>query len=175
MKHLYLIVTLVVLALTSAAAQHSAMPAGMSHEDHLKQMQKDEQLKQRGAAAMGFDQDATAHHFLLSATGGAIQVAGNDAADAATVAAIRGHLKEIAAAFARGEFDKPFATHGEMPPGVAVMQANKQLISYRYEDRPGGGAVVLSTTSADALKAIHDFMRYQITEHKTGDPLTVTR
>ena len=136
----------------------------------MRQMQKDEELKKRGAAAMGFDQDAATHHFLIRADGGAIQVTAN-AADAATVEQIRMHLKEIAASFARGEFDKPFATHGEVPPGVPVMQAKKQAINYRYEERPAGGAVVLSTTDDDALKAIHAFLRYQITEHKTGDPL----
>jgi hypothetical protein len=175
MKNIYLIVTFVVVALTRVAAQHQAMPAGMSHEEHMRQMQKDEELKKRGAAAMGFDQDATTHHFLLRADGGAIQVESNTPSDSATIAEIRAHLKEIAVAFGKGEFDKPFATHGEVPPGVPVMQANRELIKYRYEDRPGGGTVVLSTNNAEALKAIHDFMRYQITEHKTGDPLTITR
>lgn len=44
-------------------AQHPAMPPGMIHEEHLAQMQKDAELKKRGADAMGFDQDKTAHHF----------------------------------------------------------------------------------------------------------------
>lgn len=38
------------------SAQHPTMPAGMSHEEHLRQMQKDEELKHRGGLAMGFDQ-----------------------------------------------------------------------------------------------------------------------
>jgi hypothetical protein len=175
MKKLYLIVTFAVVALTRVAAQHTAMPAGMSHEEHQRQMQKDEELKKRGAAAMGFDQAAATHHFLLRADGGAIQVESNNASDAATIAEIRAHLKEIAVAFAKGEFDKPFATHGEVPPGVPVMQAKKGLIYYRYEDRPSGGAVLVTTKEDEALKAIHDFLRYQIVEHKTGDPLTVSR
>jgi hypothetical protein len=64
----------VAIALTLASsAQHRSMPAGMSHEEHLKQMQKDDALKKRGADAMGFDQDATVHHFHLLATGGSIE------------------------------------------------------------------------------------------------------
>ena len=49
-----MITTILILAL-----QHPSMPAGMSHEEHQKQMQKDADLKRRGEAAMGFDQDKT--------------------------------------------------------------------------------------------------------------------
>ena len=51
------------------APQHPTMPKGMSHEEHMKQMEKDEALKKRGAEAMGFDQDATTHHFRLAPSG----------------------------------------------------------------------------------------------------------
>jgi hypothetical protein len=82
--------------------QHPQMPAGMSHEEHLKQMQKDEAMKKRGAAAMGFDQEATTHHFRLAATGGSIEVTVKDIADEKTIAAIRSHLRSIAGEFAAG-------------------------------------------------------------------------
>ena len=35
---------------------HPSMPPGMSHEEHMKQMSKDAEMKRRGDAAMGFDQ-----------------------------------------------------------------------------------------------------------------------
>jgi len=104
------------------AGQHPQMPAGMSHEEHLKQMQKDEALKKRGADAMGFDQDATAHHFGLAVTGGSIEVTVRDQADQNTIAAIRSHLRSIASEFANGQFEKPFQTHDEVVPGVVEMQ-----------------------------------------------------
>jgi hypothetical protein len=44
-------ISTIVLAL--ALAQHPAMPAGMSHEEHRKQMARDAELKKRGDAAMG--------------------------------------------------------------------------------------------------------------------------
>jgi hypothetical protein len=56
------------------AGQHPTMPQGMSHEEHLKQMEKDKALKKRGTDAMGFDQEATTHHFKLTPKGGAIEV-----------------------------------------------------------------------------------------------------
>jgi hypothetical protein len=157
------------------AGQHPQMPAGMSHEEHLKQMQRDEALKKRGADAMGFDQNATTHHFKLAATGGSIEVTVKDEADQNTIAAIGSHLRSIASEFAIGQFDKPFQTHAEVPPGVVQMQKSSQKIAYRYEDLSQGGAVRIETKDRRAVEAVHEFLRYQITEHRTGDPLEVKR
>jgi hypothetical protein len=170
--------TLLIAGVTAAlllAPQHPAMPKGMSHEEHLKQMQKDEDLKKRGAEAMGFDQDATTHHFRLAPSGGSIEVTVKNESDAAVIAAVRSHLRSIAADFARGDFDKPFQTHAEVPPGSQQMQADKDSIEYHYDDLPGGGAVRITTASDRALKAVHEFLRYQIKEHQTGDPLEPKR
>jgi hypothetical protein len=159
---------------TSAAfAQHAAMPPGMTHEEHLAQMAKDAALKGRGAVAMGFDQDKTTHHFRLYATGGAIEVVANDAADVTTLSQVRTHLKEIAGEFATADFAKPFATHGEVPPGVRTMQAQRSALAFQYEDTPAGGRVRIATSDATVIQAVHEFLRYQIREHATGDPLTV--
>jgi len=155
-------------ALYAQESQH-AMPPGVSHEEHQRQMQK------RGAAAMGFDQDTTVHRFLLSSDGGAIEVRAKDPADTATCEQIRRHLHEIAGAFADGDFSKPFITHAEMPPGVAVMQQRKAAIRYAFEELPSGGRVRITTHDATAQQAIHEFLRYQIREHGTGDPTKVPR
>ncbi len=56
---------------STVSAQHTAMPAGMTHEQHMEQMKKDAEMKQHGNAAMGFDQDKTTHHFTMNAEGGA--------------------------------------------------------------------------------------------------------
>jgi len=163
------------LAASRAAAQHPPMPSAMTHEEHLAQLQKEAELKKRGAAAMGFDQDAVSHHFRLSASGGSIEVAVKDSRDASSLAAIRSHLREIASDFAAGRFDAPFATHGEVPPGVPVLQQHSGDMTYRYEEMPAGGRVVIATADAAALAALHEFLRYQIREHKTGDPQTLNR
>jgi len=149
------------------------MPPGMTHEEHLARIQRDGELKQRGAAAMGFDQDKTTHHFRLSPTGGAIEVAATDPADDASRDQVRWHLREIAAEFAAGNFGKPFATHVEMPPGVQTLQKRKSAVTFLYEDMPEGGRVRMTTSDSKATSALHEFLRYQIREHATGDPLTV--
>ncbi len=157
---------------STVSAQHSAMPAGMTHDQHMAQMKKDAEMKQNGNAAMGFDQDTTRHHFTMSADGGAIVVSAIDPADQTGVRQVRTHLQEIAVAFTHGDFGKPQATHSELPSGVPVMQRLKDTITYTYYETVGGGIVRIHTTNPEALTAIHEFIGYQAREHKTGDPLT---
>jgi hypothetical protein len=145
----------------------------MSHEEHQAQMKKEADLKARGAAAMGFDQEKTTHHFNLAADGGAIEVSVTDPSDAASLAQVRSHLKEIAAAFGRGDFSSPYATHAETPPGVAALQQHGLMVTYRFVETATGGVVRISTADDTARRAVHEFLRYQIREHKTGDRETV--
>ena len=166
-----------VLGLTAgtARAQHPAMPAGMTHEEHLAQIQKDDDLKKRGAAAMGFDQDKTTHHFRLYRNGGAIEVTANDLADETSGRRIREHLASIAQDFAAGNFGKPLATHGELPPGVRTLQQRRSALTFAYEELPGGGRVRITAADAKTAAAVHEFLRDQIREHATGDVVTVSR
>jgi hypothetical protein len=101
----------------SVWSQHTAMPPGMTHEEHMAQMKKDAEMTEHGNLAMGFDQDKTTHHFRLTADGGSISVDANARADQTSRDQIRAHLKEIANAFGQGDLGKPLMTHGEFPPG----------------------------------------------------------
>ena len=128
----------------------------------------------RAAGVMGFDQQRTAHHFLLFKDGGAIEVGVKDAADTANRQAIRSHLSHIATMFGSGNFDAPMLVHDSASvPGTRVMTARKDAIRYQYAETPNGGRVSIATSDPEALKAVHAFLRYQIAEHKTGDPATV--
>jgi hypothetical protein len=170
------LVTIVVVAAGSrASAQHPAMPPGMTHEEHLAQMQKDAEMKQRGAQAMGFDQDTTTHHFRLTKSGGAIEVSTTAAGDTAGRDQIRTHFKEIAGEFAKGNFEKPFMAHAEVPPGAETMKRLAARIRYAFTQTARGGVVRIATNDAEARRAVHEFLRYQITEHATGDPLAVQK
>jgi hypothetical protein len=127
------------------------------------------------AGAMGFDQDKTIHHFRLLSTGGSIDVEVKDRADHGNLHAIHTHLQDLAADFSKGVFDKPFITHGQEAPGTATMRALKDRLEYVFEATETGGRVRISTRDAEARAAVHEFLRYQIREHRTGDPLTVER
>ena len=129
---------------------------------------------QRGAMVMGFDQARTTHHFLLFNDGGAIDVSVNDAADSKNRDAIRSHLPHIAMMFGEGNFDAPMLVHdSKHVPGTTAMAAHKGDIRYEYVETAKGGRVDIVTSDPAALAAVHQFLTFQITEHKTGDPTTV--
>ena len=127
----------------------------------------------RGEEGMGFSQTKTTHHFILTKDGGVISVEANDTNDIASRDQIRMHLAHIAKMFAEGNFDIPMFVHDQIPSGVPVMQSRKNQIQYRYEETKLGGRVVMTSGDPEALSALHDFLSFQIREHKTGDSLTV--
>lgn len=102
-----------------------------------------------------------------------IQVEANDPKDTVSRDQIRQHLGHIAVMFAEGNFDIPMFVHAQVPPGVTEMQRLKSAISYKYEETERGGRVSISSDDAQAVAAAQSFLRFQITEHKTGDPLEV--
>ena len=132
-------------------------------------------LSHRGAQGMGFDQGTTTHHFLLRPDGGAIQVTANSAGDKSTIDHIRMHLDHIRGAFQAGDFDIPGFVHDRTPPGVPAMIKLKDQIRYQYEEIAQGGRVTISSKNADAVAAVQSFLRFQITEHKTGDPTALPK
>lgn len=127
-------------------------------------------MDERGEKGMGFSQTATIHHFLLKPDGGVIQVEVKDPADATDRDSIRKHLAHIAQAFGEGDFAIPMFVHDALPPGAAEIKRLRGKIEYSFEETPQGGCVVIATADQEAVAAIHKFLRFQIEEHKTGDP-----
>jgi hypothetical protein len=183
MKKLHLFALLFAVAAMPALAQEKSKPADDSmkdcpmHAQHQAARHDDarhqDDMNHRGDQGMGFAQDKTTHHFLLRKEGGVIQVTANSADDKSSVAQIRMHLQHIAHAFQSGDFNIPMFVHDQTPPGVPAMQRLKETISYKYEDVENGGRVVITSGNADAVKAVQEFLRFQITEHKTGDAMEV--
>ena len=148
----------IILLLTLAAA-----PVQDHHGGHAR-------------AVMGFDQERTTHHFLLHEDGGVISVDVKDPGDSKNRDAIRAHLPHIATMFGSGNFAAPMLVHESANvPGTAAMAAKKDAVRYRYAETPNGGRVTITTTDPEALAAVHAFLRYQIKEHKTGDPGAVQK
>ncbi|HUI58127.1 MAG TPA: hypothetical protein VLY04_24300 [Bryobacteraceae bacterium] len=130
-------------------------------------------VNKNGDRVMGFSHEKTTHHFRLYGDGGAIEVRANDPRDTESRDQIRTHLAHIAEMFAAGDFNAPMLIHDQVPPGVPVLQRLKSEITYRYERTAQGGRVRISTRNSEALNAVHDFLRFQIADHQTGDPTTV--
>jgi hypothetical protein len=143
------------------------------HQQHVSADSHHTIVERHGDQAMGFPHDKTKHHFLLAPDGGTIQVAANDPNDKANIAAVRSHLAHIAAMFGEGDFSGPMFIHDGVPPGVTTMRLLKASIRYQYEEMDSGGRVHIQSSDPVAVAAVHDFLRFQITEHQTGDSLDV--
>ena len=155
--------TLLLLLAAPLAAQDMTCPMHQQHTSH----QAD--VEQHGDQAMGFSHDKTTHHFVLYPDGGAIEVTANDSADAESIDAIRGHMAHIATMFSNGDFSTPMFVHSQVPAGVPTMQKQRADITYTFKELPAGAEVQIKSSNADAVKAVHDFLRFQITDHQAGD------
>jgi hypothetical protein len=140
------------------------------HKEHMKAAsQHQADVEKHGDEAMGFSHDKTTHHFGLYSDGGVIEVTANDSKDSQSMQAIRSHLTHIATMFSNGEFSIPMFVHDQVPPGVPAMKEKHAEISYTFEEMPAGGSVRIKTTNPEALKGVHEFLRFQIEDHHTGD------
>ena len=157
-----------ILFISSAGLPARTSTQHSQHDHHAE-------VNKRGDKTMGFSHLKTTHRFRLFEDGGAIEVEVNDAADADSRAKIQKHLNKIAERFAAGDFAMPMAIHDQTPPGVAVMTNLKADIAYKYEDTERGGRVRIITRNSDAIVAVHEFLRFQIQDHKTGDSLEVEK
>ena len=132
-----------------------------------------EAVDSRGDQGMGFSHDMTGHHFYLFSDGGAIEVESNSPNDDTSKAAIRRHMQKIAGLFGRADFSLPMFIHDTVPPGVEAMKRLKDQIVYTADNTPKGAQVRIATRNPKALAAIHEFLCFQIKDHRTGDPLLV--
>jgi len=168
-KRRYSIVVIPILAITGFLYAQQPQPA----DQHKSKHESMDAMNERGDKVMGFDHLKTTHHFLLKTDGGVITIEANDLADKESRDQIRGHLRHIAVMFSEGNFSAPMLIHSKNPPGAAVMKQLKDKIRYEFGENERGAQIRISTTDAEALRAIYEFFRFQIKEHMTGDPLEV--
>ncbi|HEU0176928.1 MAG TPA: hypothetical protein VFV58_21890 [Blastocatellia bacterium] len=145
------------------------------HDHSQGEKKRHAQVNERGDQTMGFSHAKSTHHFRLDDDGGAIEVTANSDDDAASRDQIRRHLKHIAEMFSEGDFSAPMFIHGQTPPGVETMKRSKADIKYQYEEIDRGAKVRITTSNVEAVKAIHEFLRFQIQDHQTGDPIEVVK
>jgi hypothetical protein len=148
-----------------------------SHEDHVVASGD----AKHGAAvdsrhdSLVMSHEVTSHSFRLFADGGAIELRANDSKDSATVASVRTHLHGIASEFTNKDFKTPTFVHGYTPDGVKQMERLHASINYRYEDVDSGARIRMTTHNPEALSAIHDFLRFQVIEHRTANSSKVEK
>ena len=127
----------------TAGAQHTTMPAGMTHEEHMAQIKKEAEMKQHGNAAMGFDQDRTTHHSLKpeityayaeTQRGGIVRIV---TANPETLAAVHAFLAYQVKEHATGDPLTP-ATHAahapESQPQTGPRAAQPDHFAHRFDN-----------------------------------------
>jgi hypothetical protein len=124
-------------------------------------------LQERGRVAMGVDQYTSTHRFDALPDGGRIELQ-RDEEDSAAVATIRRHLQEVTTAFQGGDFRIPGAVHAQVVPGTSVMAERKEHIRYTFSELPRGGQVRITTGDSAALRAVHEFLAFQRSDHRAG-------
>jgi hypothetical protein len=162
--HLFSSLPFGLLCLSAIAQQASPI-----QEDHFAS------VNARGDQGMGFSHERTTHHFHLFTNGGSIEIASNYAADTISQKAIRDHLRMIAVKFSGGDFLIPMFIHDTVPPGVETMKQLNMKISYLVQNTTGGAEIRITTDDAEAIRAVHDFLKFQIEDHRTGDSLEVQK
>lgn len=175
-NHRFSKVAFTIIALVVSAFTNPANALSLQHDQHSgHDSQHHADVNKRGDQAMGFSHEKTAHRFRLRQNGGAIEVTANDPNDGASRDQIRSHLAHVSEQFGKGDFSLPMFTHGEAPPGSADMTRLKTEIKYTFEAIDRGGRVLITTANPEALAAIHQFLRFQIKDHQTGDSVEIDK
>jgi hypothetical protein len=159
-------VALVITAVPAAAQDHAHCHAAPSPSPAHR-----DAVDHRHDQTTGVPHEESTHHFLLAPDGGEIRLEATDAANTATRDRIRAHLRAIAAAFAAGDFAMPRRIHEQAPDGIGVMAERRSAIRYAFEPTERGGRVTIATDDPAARSAVHAFLRFQIADHGTGDPV----
>jgi hypothetical protein len=153
---------------SSACPMHTQLKPASQGQHH-------EGVVQRGDEVMGFSHEKTTHHFRLYADGGAIEAEVNDAKDTASRDQIRSHFGHIVTMFSAGDFSAPMLIHAQNPPGTEEMKRLRDAIQYKLETTEKGARLHITTKDQDALRAVYEFLRFQIADHQTGDTTEITK
>ena len=121
--------------------------------------------RESGAQVMPFSLDKTLHSFDKTDSGGIQRVRVRGEAPE-QVAMIRSHLREIAAAFAARDFDKPAHIHGADMPGLATMKAaSRGELDVAYRDLDDGAEVDYTGRTPEVIAAVHAWFDAQLSDH----------
>lgn len=131
---------------------------------------RQEIIHERGSEVMPFELSQTTHVFNKTADGGLQQVVVKDANDSENVERIREHLSGISREFADGDFSDPRTLHGDMMPGVAVLEEKHEMLNVTYTQLPDGARIMYRSDDDGVVSAVHDWFDAQLSDH--GDDAT---
>ena len=151
-----------IAGMTACAPRESSTKAARSSDSTFAALQ------QRGETAMGVNQYTSQHVFEPLPNGGRI-VLQREKTDSIGEGVIRQHMRDVAKAFAAGDFSLPGFVHAtQAVPGTQAMRTLRNEISYIAQDLPRGGEVIIASNNPKAVAAIHDFLAFQRLDHRAA-------
>jgi hypothetical protein len=131
------------------------------------------QKSDKDAKPLPFDEGKATQHFYLLKNGGAVELAAKDPADKPTIEAIQKHLELQAKNFEKGNFDITSTEKGKFPESVNTMKKLRKEITFEVMQLDAGAALRMFSVNTQARQAIQDFLKLQIEERHTGDPMEI--
>ena len=119
----------------------------------------------RGVDVMPFDLDKTMHVFDPLPDGGLQTVYAKDDQDREQIELIQTHLQEESIRFQNGDFSDPAQIHGEMMPGLAILQEQADELTIIYTPLDDGAQILYTATDDVMITAIHDWFSAQVSDH----------
>jgi hypothetical protein len=160
MRSMFLCMAFLFLSVIGAAAQEPPKPY------------VDPALLSRAAKVSGFDSDRVTRHFYVLKNGGAVEITAKDPNDEATTKAIQAHLKKESEQLAKGNFEIVSGIYGRTPESAPQLKKLRDEITYAMVPQENGGVLRMLTVNPTAKTAVHDYLRFQIDQWKSGDPTT---
>ncbi len=147
------------LVLTTASIGWSQSPA--STDD----------LNTRFSKALGTDANKIVQHYYLVKNGGVIEFTAKDPNDTAAISALQKYMDVQKDLLEKGKNDDDADVHGRVPDGVPGLKRLRNEITFFAVKTDNGAVLRMFSVNDQARQAIQEFMKFQIREHKTGDPL----
>lgn len=130
----------------------------------------DPELLSRATRVSGFESDRVNRHFYVLKNGGAVEITAKDANDESTIKAIQSYLKKESDMWTKGNFDTVAAVYGKAPESTVQLKKLRDNVTYAVVPEENGAVVRMLTVNPMAKTAIHDYLKFQIEQLKTGDP-----
>jgi hypothetical protein len=118
-----------------------------------------------------FDKTRTKLHFELLPNGGAIDLTAKSPPNAKTEEELQALAQYISASLASGNFALQIFVEPVAPPNLPQLTKHKDDFAYQIEKVANTTRIRIATTDMVALQALHDFLRFEIVAHKTGDSM----
>lgn len=132
-------------------------------------------LNSRFSKVLGTDVDKIVQHYYLVKNGGVIEFTAKDPADNATISTVQKYLEAQKGLFEKGKTEADSDLYGKVPDGLLALKKLRNDITFFAVNTDNGAALRMFSVNEQARQAIQDFMKFQINEHKTGDPLQVAQ